>query len=118
MNKKVVEGTFALVYCIVVPSVWSTFYGVHVVSITCPISPSLMYAYCGYQVGQAIASAIKRGVARAMDAPDAIALDAANAFNRAKPALPASVVVDGRLIDIKSVVSRTEVTMKEKEKNE
>lgn len=65
-------------------------------------------------MGQALASAIKRGIARTTDVPDATAFDAANAFNRAKPALPTSVVVDGRLIDIKAVVSRTKVIRKKK----
>ena len=60
-----------------------------------------------------MASAVKRGVARTTDAPDATALDAAAAFSGAKPSLPTSVVVDGRLVDVKAVVSRTEVSKRE-----
>jgi hypothetical protein len=56
-----------------------------------------------------VASAVKRGVARTTDAPAATARDAARAFTGAKPSLPTSVVVDGRLVDVKAVVSRTEV---------
>jgi hypothetical protein len=48
-------------------------------------------------------------VARTTDAPAATARDAARAFTGAKPSLPTSVVVDGRLVDVKAVVSRTEV---------
>jgi hypothetical protein len=56
-----------------------------------------------------VASAVKRGVARTTDAPAATARDAARAFSGAKPSLPTSVVVDGRLVDVKAVVSRAEV---------